>query len=301
MISGALKNKRAFAALFLLALFLFCAIFACTAEGGGEMAGMAADPTPEPPTPQPILVSLGDPVPADTAVPAPTLPPTPTPEPTPTPVPTLDPNGKYIALTFDDGPNGKAGYTKDLLAVLRKYEVKVTFFVVGYKLETERNMEALREAAADGHEIGNHTYDHANLSKYSDEGIRKQMARTNDAIEKIIGYRPTLFRPPYGESNQTVRAFAKSNGMAVIMWDLSTHDWYHEDAGKTFAAVKKDAHPGSIILMHDSVKSSAEAVEKIIQWLHGEGYTIITVGELLRLRHGEIKPGTQYRHGVPAG
>ncbi|MCL2695955.1 MAG: polysaccharide deacetylase family protein, partial [Clostridiales bacterium] len=262
------KNAKIF---FIIAAFVaFLLLFAACASrgeilGDGASSELYSDEQTPPPTVVTIAVAIER---GATEAPlAPTMPPTPTPDPTPTPGPTLDPSGKYIALSFDDGPHGKAGFTPDLLETLRKYDVKATFFVVGYRLDMERNATVLRQIAADGHEIGNHTYDHRNLPKYSNGSIDSQLKKTSDKIESITGQRPELFRPPYGESNDKVRAFAKKYGMAVVYWDVSTHDWSFRDKSKILSKLKREAHENAIILCHDTVTETCQIADEMIAWL----------------------------------
>ncbi|MCL2670631.1 MAG: polysaccharide deacetylase family protein [Clostridiales bacterium] len=278
--------------LLLLLSFFFCA--ACASPAGEFHAGIELVT----PTPPQAALEIATPKPTPEPTPKPTATPSPTAEPMPTPVPTLDPDGKYIALTYDDGPHET--YTARLLDILRENEVRVTFFVQGKQLQSDEAAELLRQAALDGHEIGSHTWSHIDMKKESEAKMRSELSRTSNRIEEITGTRPLLMRPPYGNHNGTARKVARELGLALILWTVDTKDWSSNNAAKILQEVRRAAKPNGIILLHDIKKASVDATESIILWLKEQGYTILTVGELLALR-GEPEPGIVYRSGAPVG
>ena len=280
--------KRAYALVF-LALLCLCAVFAACvfpnleAQSGAEIIAPAMEIAP---------TATAVPEPTPSLVPDPT----PTQAPTPTPVPTLDPNGKYIALTYDDGPTLK--HTARLLGILKEHEVRVTFFVPGENLASDTAATLVRRAFAEGHEIGSHTWSHMTLTKNGASRIREDLSKANDRIEELTGTRPILLRPPHGSQGATARREAEKAGLSLILWSVDTKDWSHNSASKVLRAVKRGAKPNGIILMHDTHAAGVDATEEMILWLKEKGYTIIPAGELIALRRG-LEPGVAYRSGDP--
>ena len=181
---------------------------------------------------------------------------------------------KKIALTFDDGPHPKV--TPQILKILEKYDAKATFFVVGN--EVKKNPKILKAVADAGHEIGNHTYNHAKLTTLSVKKVKLQIDSNDAAIKAVIGQNATVFRPPYGAYNKTV-----TNQLKVpnVLWTIDTLDWKHHNPKKTLAAVQKNAKNGSIVLMHDIHQTTADALEPILAALQKQGYEFVTVSEIL--------------------
>lgn len=182
---------------------------------------------------------------------------------------------KKIALTFDDGPHPKV--TPQILKILKKYDAKATFFVVGN--EVKKNPKVLKAVADAGHEIGNHTYNHAKLTTLSVKKVKLQIDSTDAAIKAVIGQNATVFRPPYGAYNKTVTNQLK---VPSVLWTIDTLDWKHHNPKKTLAAVQKNAKNGSIVLMHDIHQTTADALEPILAALQKQGYEFVTVSEILK-------------------
>lgn len=189
--------------------------------------------------------------------------------------PTSSTKVKKIALTFDDGPHAKV--TPQILKILEKYDAKATFFVVGN--EVKKNPKVLQAVADAGHEIGNHTFNHAKLTTLSARKIKLQIDSTDAAIKAVIGQNATVFRPPYGALNKTV-----SNQLKVpsVLWTIDTLDWKHRDPKQTLASVQKNAKNGSIVLLHDIHQTTADALEPILALLEKQGYEFVTVSEILK-------------------
>ena len=190
----------------------------------------------------------------------------------------LDTTRPMVALTFDDGP-GK--YTAEILSCLEKYNVRATFFVQGKNVSGYKSV--LARAVENGNEIGNHTWSHVNLSGSSTAVISQQISSTNTAIYNATGKYPTLYRPPYGSYNKSV---LNTVPLASIMWSVDTLDWKTRSAEKTLLSVKKDAKNGSIILMHDIHRPTADAVESVVRHLLLEGFQLVTVSELISAQSG---------------
>ena len=182
---------------------------------------------------------------------------------------------KRVALTFDDGPDAKV--TPQILAVLKKYEAKATFFMVGKNVLI--NKEIVKQIYKDGHEIGNHTWNHPKLTKLSNTTVKQEVDLTSNAIFKAIGQNPTVFRPPYGATNDQVRSVIS---MPSILWSVDTLDWKHRNAAKILSYVKASAKDGSIILMHDIHQSTANGLENVLLYLQQQDYELVTVSEILQ-------------------
>ncbi|GAA3214977.1 hypothetical protein GCM10010468_36100 [Actinocorallia longicatena] len=195
---------------------------------------------------------------------------------------------KCVALTFDDGPVKGTGRVLDALA---RAKAKATFFVLGSMAAEEPGM--LRRAAAEGHEIGNHTWDHADLSRLPAARIRREIRRTGDLVTRLTGVTPRLLRPPYGASNRRVVRAARSFGLPQIMWAVDPQDWRDHRPASVTHRVLKDVQPGHIVLMHDIQPGTVKAVPRVLKTLKRRGYVFVTVSELLA---GELTlPGNEYR------
>ena len=198
---------------------------------------------------------------------------------------------KLVAITFDDGPGQ---YTEELLDFLKENNARVTFFMLGSN--ATRYPDLIKRMNDEGHAIGNHSYSHPNLSKLSATAIASEMEKCNAAIRGAIGKNASVFRCPGGSNSATVQAAAKSANMPIIHWSLDTLDWQLKDKDKiltrTFEEIKvKD---GDVILLHDIHRASVDAAKEMILRLKAEGYTFVTVPELLLVREGSITAGQVY-------
>lgn len=198
----------------------------------------------------------------------------------------IDPTQKMIALTFDDGPGP---YTSEIVSCLKRYNSKATFFVVGNRVNTEKS--ALKEAYDIGCEIGNHSFDHSDLSRLSEEEIREQMEKTDERVKKIIGQETTVMRTPYGSTGKTVK---DNVGKPIILWSVDTLDWKTRNTQKTIDSVLSNAKDGSVVLMHDIHEPTKRAAVSLIPKLRDRGYQLVTVSELARYRGYEMKKGNVY-------
>lgn len=196
-------------------------------------------------------------------------------------------NKKLIAFTFDDGPTNN--YTNKLLSSLDKYNARVTFFVVGDRVS--KYSKTLKRAYDMGNEIGSHTYNHKNLAELKPEELEKQIEKTNQAVKSVIGVTPGLMRPPYGSYDDKVKTAAK---VPVIMWSLDTLDWKNRDKNKICENIVKNAHDGSIVLMHDLYETTVDGAIMAMDKLQHEGYAFVTVSELAQLKGKTLEPGKVY-------
>ncbi len=194
---------------------------------------------------------------------------------------------KVIALTFDDGPHPK--YTEQVLNLLDQYGAKGTFFLVGE--QAEKNPQVVLRMYQDGHEIANHTYTHPFTKSVSK--VMKEIEQTNDTLFSITGYSPKLFRPVEGQyTDQLVKEVAKE-GYKIVMWSWhqDTEDWRNPGVNKIVNKVLSGVKEGNIVLFHDgggNRQQTVKALEKILPELKKQGYTFITISEMLELQK-EIK------------
>ncbi|MFJ8108241.1 polysaccharide deacetylase family protein [Streptomyces sp. NPDC096132] len=179
---------------------------------------------------------------------------------------------KCVALTFDDGP---VTDTQRLLRILKDQNVKATFYLVGKNVQNHPS--TVRAAALAGHQIGNHSWDHANLTNLSAAKVKSQLSRTDTAIKQATGKKPTTFRAPYGAHNATVRNAA---GRPLVHWSVDTLDWKYRDTARIIRTVKAETRPGDIVLLHDIHKTTVNAVEGIIKGLKARGFHFVTVDQL---------------------
>lgn len=211
------------------------------------------------------------------------------------PLPTLDPGFerpktdcrklKCVALTFDDGPGPD---TERLLDMLAKAKAKATFFVIG--LNAAQYPDVLLREAEDGHEIGNHTQKHLQLTAESDKAVDRELHGTNRIIKSVLGFSPLLFRPPYGATDKRIERHAREDGMAVILWSVDTNDWEQRDSSVVARRAIKGLHRGSIILMHDIHPTTVNAVPRILEAAKRKGLTLASVSDVLAALEGEKKP-----------
>ena len=181
---------------------------------------------------------------------------------------------KRIAITFDDGPHRL--YTPKLLDGLKERGIHATFFLVG---ENIGNNEALvKRMAEEGHLIGNHTFSHVQLTKMKKEDACREVQQTNERICAVTGSPVLYIRPPYGSWNDELQAEIP---MTVTLWNLDSEDWKSQNTGKIVELVESEAKEGSIILLHDIFDTSVEAALRIVDDLTAQGYTFVTVDELL--------------------
>jgi len=195
-------------------------------------------------------------------------------------------DGPYIAMTFDDGPSDKL--TPKLLDLLAARHIKATFFVIGENVA--EHPEIVARAAREGHEIGNHSWSHPNFSRMSDEGIRSQLRKTDDAIRSAIGTSPTLLRPPYGNLGARQKKWINEEfGYKIILWDVDPNDWKRPGPMVVSNRILKETRAGSIVLSHDIHPGTIEAMPTTLDQLAEKGFKFVTVSELIGLETPEPK------------
>lgn len=190
---------------------------------------------------------------------------------------------KKIALTFDDGPHPK--YTPEILAVLDEYGIKATFFVVGQNVGYYPDLVKAEVDA--GHEVGNHTFSHANLRKERYDAVCSEINKTERLIYENTDFRSRLLRPPEGVYSQAVCDAAADFDYTIVLWSIDTKDWAHNPASKIAEQILSDVRSGDIILFHDFIGKNSptvEALRLVIPELLEQGYKFVTVSELLASR-----------------
>ena len=189
-------------------------------------------------------------------------------------------DGPYIALTFDDGPS--ATLTPKLLDLLAAHQMKATFFVVGQNAAD--NPAILKRALREGHEIANHSWSHPNLGKMSDDAVRRELQKTDDAIFAAIGKRPTFLRPPYGSITPRQKRWINEEfGYRIIIWDVDPLDWKKPGPSVVCSRILKETRPGSIVLAHDIHPATLEAMPATFDQLSAKGFKSVTVSDLLAM------------------
>ena len=193
---------------------------------------------------------------------------------------------KMVALTFDDGPGQ---YTMQLLECLEENGAHATFFMLGSN--AQQYPDEIRKMQEIGCELGNHSYDHPQLTSLSGEQIKEQFEKTSSIVEDACGSRPTVARTPYGAQDDTVLSYV---GFPCFMWNIDTLDWKTMNADSTYNTTMDNVTDGDIVLMHDIHQPSVEAALRIIPALIEEGYKLVTVSELAKAKGITLQDGKSY-------
>jgi peptidoglycan/xylan/chitin deacetylase (PgdA/CDA1 family) len=254
-----------------------------TAASAKATPAPAAKATPAPATPAPATPAPAAATPAPAAAAATTPAPATPAAPGGTPKITYSQchvDGPYIAMTFDDGPHGVN--TPRLLDMLKQRKIHATFFFVGQCVEEFPDI--VKRIVAEGHEVGNHSWSHPQLSKMNDAAVHEQLQKTQDAIVQACGVTPKVMRPPYGAFTSRQCAWAHGTwGYKVILWDVDPLDWKVRNAEHVKAEILKQTVNGSIILSHDIHKTTVDAMPETLDTLLSKGYKFVTVSELLAM------------------
>lgn len=198
----------------------------------------------------------------------------------------IDPNKPMVALTFDDGPGPR---TNELLDVLEANNAHATFFMLGQKVS--RYGDTVKRMLEVGCELGNHSFDHPQLTKLDAAGIQSEIGDTNNLIAEAAGQPATVMRPPYGAINDNVKA---NVGLPMIMWSIDTLDWKTKNTQATIDNVLNNVKDGDIVLMHDIHTTSVDAAIDLIPKLIANGYQLVTVSELAEARGVTMENGGRY-------
>jgi peptidoglycan/xylan/chitin deacetylase (PgdA/CDA1 family) len=196
-------------------------------------------------------------------------------------------DGPYIAMTFDDGPSPET--TPRLLDILKQRNIKATFFMIGQN--AERNPAIVKRILAEGHEIGNHSWTHPQLSKLSDDRVTEEINKTQNAIKDASGYTPVLMRPPYGAITARQKDWIeKQFGLSVIIWSVDPFDWKRPGASVIEERILAGARPGAIVLSHDIHKQTVDAMPATLDALAAKGFKFVTVSQLIAMNKPKSSP-----------
>ena len=195
------------------------------------------------------------------------------------PIYSVETNEKKIALSFDAAWGNED--TAQILEILKKHGIKVTFFMTGGWVENfPGDVKAIYEA---GHDLGNHSENHKNMSQLSDEEKTQEVMKVHNKVKELTGVEMNLFRPPYGDYNDEVIVNAKKNGYYTIQWSVDSLDWkdYGREAIIDTVVKHKEMKNGAIILCHNGAKYTAEALDEMITALKDQGYDFVPISELI--------------------
>ena len=184
---------------------------------------------------------------------------------------------KKLAISFDAAWGNED--TQTLIDILTSHDVRATFFLVGGWVD--KYPESVKALADAGMEVMNHSETHPHLAQLSSEQVQSEVSACADKIEAITGVRPTLFRCPYGEYNDTVITAIRALGVEPVQWDVDSLDWKDLSADEITKRVLDGVKPGSIVLFHNAAKHTPEALAGIIESLQADGYEIVPISELL--------------------
>ena len=193
------------------------------------------------------------------------------------PVYSVEREDKVISVTFDASWGGDK--TMAILDLLDEYNAKATFFLVG--IWVDKYPELVKEIAARGHEIGNHSDSHAHFTQISDSKIRQEMDSCSDKIEALTGVRPTLFRPPYGDYNSKVVTVVRDEGYECVQWSIDSLDWKNRGVEDLVKRATNNVQPGDIILFHNDSQYIVEALPAILKHYQEQGFDMIPAKDIL--------------------
>jgi len=195
-------------------------------------------------------------------------------------------SGHYMAMTFDDGP--QPTHTPRLLDMLRARNIKATFFVIGQSAALYP--QVLRQTAAEGHEIGNHSHTHRLLSKLRDADVRLELSRCRDAVVSATGVAPRVMRPPYGGLLTRQRELVRAEfGYPIILWSVDPLDWQRPGPSVVASRIEHGAAPGGIVLAHDLHSQTVDAMPATLDNLLRRGFQFVTVSQLLAMKTDAAK------------
>lgn len=194
-----------------------------------------------------------------------------------------DPTVKEIAITFDDGPH--PGFTPKILAILKKFNAKATFFVVGEKAEQYPGL--VRQELAAGHSVGNHTYHHVNLTRVPADYVPVEIKACGDVLKDITGKAPHLFRPPGGDYDKDVALGAAGLGYTTVLWTDDPGDYASPGDKVIKARLLRNIDSGGIVLIHDGIRQTIDVLPDILKYLQDQGYKFVTVDEMIKHTRGQ--------------
>ncbi|MBC8589385.1 polysaccharide deacetylase family protein [Paratissierella segnis] len=193
------------------------------------------------------------------------------------PIYSVDRDDKKIAISFDAAWGNE--FTGDILDTLDKYNIKSTFFLVGFWVD--KYPEDVKEIVSRGHEIGNHSTNHPDMTKLSKEQMTSELTTTEEKIFKLTSTKPILFRPPFGAYNDSVIQVARELGYFPIQWDIDSLDWKELGVEPVIDRVVKNVRSGSIVLFHNNAKYIKEYLPIVIERVQAKGFEIVPISELI--------------------
>ncbi len=193
------------------------------------------------------------------------------------PIYSVETNEKKVAISFDAAWGNE--YTSFILDTLDKYNIKSTFFLVGFWVD--KYPEDVKEIAKRGHDVGNHSTTHPNMSQLSKEKMIEELSITGNKIEELTGVKPTLFRPPFGDYNDLLIRTCREEGYYPIQWDVDSLDWKELGAQSVIDRVTRNIKNGSIVLFHNNAKDIRDYLPVVIERLQEAGYEIVPISELI--------------------
>ncbi len=199
---------------------------------------------------------------------------------------------KLVALTFDDGPSSTV--TPEILEILSEKDAVATFFMLGSR--AKNNPDLVKQVEKAGHDIATHTMYHQNLIHIPLASAQSDINESKAVFKSILKHSPLYTRPPYGNTN---KAILSSITNPVILWSVDTLDWRNQDPDSIINTAISEVHDGAIILMHDIYPNSKKALPKLIDTLRENGYEIVSVSELAKLRKVSLSPGRIYYNFRP--
>lgn len=195
------------------------------------------------------------------------------------PIYSVQTDKKQVALTFDAAWGNED--TSRIMEILKKHNVHVTFFMTGGWVESYP--EDVKTILAEGHDLGNHSENHKNMSQLTDEQCQEELKKVHNKVKELTGYEMSLFRPPYGDYDNHVITNAKACGYYTVQWDVDSLDWKDYGVDSIIKTVTQHKHlgNGSIILCHNGAKYTAEALDTLITELKNQGYEIVPLSKLI--------------------
>lgn len=193
------------------------------------------------------------------------------------PIYSVDVEEKKLAISFDAAWGDE--FTIGILDILDKYDIKSTFFLVGFWID--KYPEHVKEIYKRGHDVGNHSENHPYMSKLEEEQVLKELNETGDKIKNLTGEESILFRPPFGDYNDRLINICRENDYYVIQWDVDSLDWKELGVQPVVDRVTRNVSSGSIVLFHNNAKYVLEYLPTVIERLQADGYEIVPISELI--------------------
>lgn len=193
------------------------------------------------------------------------------------PIYSVDVPDKRVAISFD--ASWGSDKTEKLLKILKEEDVKTTFFLTG--LWVDKYPELVKKIASEGHEVENHSNTHPHMSRLDEQGIANELKANEEKIYALIGKRPNLFRPPFGDYNNRLIITARNMGYYTIQWDVDSLDWKGLSVQDIINRVVPNVRNGSIVLFHNDGEYTAESLPFIINSLKEKGFEIVPVSQLI--------------------